>query len=489
SLKKKRIMTNRERFDALEESVRSLGNGQHVVNENMTKLELMIHDLAGQLERVNHHTRRSRTSRSTMAGMGSSTSSRDDDDERSRGTCATRTTRHHCDRRMHGHRHHREEHVRAKPKITMPTFEGVDPDAWLSRAMQFFEINEVHKSERVQIAAYYLDGEANTWWQWVSHVYKNKGEQIRWRDFEKELIARFGSSEYFDYDEVLTRIRQTGSLCDYQKEFERIASRVRDWPEKALVGAFVGGLKAELAVEVRLDRPRSTRAAMEAARLHEDHLVAVRRARPSEGRTDVRRASVVVNDTPPRAEVKPTVGDGTRTTSNYRRLTEDEIQRRREKGLCFTCNEKFAPGYKCKGKEIFVLESEEEREEEKPQEDSWLHMVKCNKRGPRMIRFTVEIKDMLLEVLVDSGSSLNFIDEKIAQKLKLVPTKVKKFGVKCAHGVRHFYAGRCSVISQVMFIMRSVSDYSVPVSVSVSVSVSVHFSYICQDHDIVIIFT
>ncbi|CAA0829019.1 cysteine-rich RLK (RECEPTOR-like protein kinase) 8, partial [Striga hermonthica] len=223
--------------EGMGESVRSLGNGQHVVNQNMAKLELMIPDLAGQLERVNRHTRRSRTSRSTMAGTDSSTSSRDDNDERSRETRATRTTRHHGDRRAHGHRRHREKHASAKPKITMTTFEGVDPDAWLSRAVQFFEINEVHKSERVQIAAYYLDGEANTWWQWVSHVYKNKGEQIRWRDFEKELIARFGSIEYFDYDEALTRIRQTGSLRDYQKEFERIASRVRDWPEKALVGA------------------------------------------------------------------------------------------------------------------------------------------------------------------------------------------------------------------------------------------------------------
>ncbi|CAA0816383.1 Unknown protein, partial [Striga hermonthica] len=371
---------------------------------------------------------------STLAGTGNSISSRDDDDERSRGMRATRTTQHQRDRRTHDHWHHREEHVRARPKITMSTFEGVDPDAWLSRAVQFFEINEVHMSERVKIVAYYLDGEANTWWQWVSHVYKNKGEQIRWRDFEKDLIVRFGSSEYFDYDEALTRIRQTGSLRDYQKEFERIASRVRDWPEKALVGAFVGGLKAELAAEVRLDRPRSTRAAMEAARLHKDHLTAVRKARPSDGRTDIRRASVTVDDTPPRAEIKPTVSDGTRTTRNFRRLTDDEMQRRREKGLCFTCNEKFVPGHKCKGKEIFLLEVEEEREEEKPQEDSWLHMVKCNKRGPRMIRFTTKIKDMLLEVLVDSGSILNFMDERIARNLKLVPTKVKKFGVKVANG-------------------------------------------------------
>ncbi|CAA0834159.1 Unknown protein, partial [Striga hermonthica] len=168
----------------------------------------------------------------------SSASSREDDSERSRATRATCITRHNGEWRHHGDRQNREESTHTRPRITMPTFEGTDPDAWLSRSMQFFEINEVHKSERVKIAAYYLDGEANTWWQWVSHVYKNKGEQIRWRDIEKELITRFGSSDYFDYDEAFSRIRQTGSLRDYQKEFERITSRVRDWPESALVGAF-----------------------------------------------------------------------------------------------------------------------------------------------------------------------------------------------------------------------------------------------------------
>lgn len=37
-----------------------------------------------------------------------------------------------------------------------------------------------------------------------------------------------GPSEYTDYDEALAYIRQTGSLREYQKEFERIANRVQD---------------------------------------------------------------------------------------------------------------------------------------------------------------------------------------------------------------------------------------------------------------------
>ncbi|CAA0819571.1 Unknown protein, partial [Striga hermonthica] len=136
---------------------------------------------------------------------------------------------------------------------------------------------------------------------------------------------------------------------DYQKEFERIASRVRDWPEAALVGTFVGGLKAELAAEVRLDRPGSMRAAIESARLHEDHLVAIRKARASELRTETKRTT---EEQAARAESKP-LGETVRTTSNIRRLTDKEMQRRREKGLCYSCNEKFTPGHRCKGKEVF----------------------------------------------------------------------------------------------------------------------------------------
>ncbi|CAA0830136.1 Unknown protein, partial [Striga hermonthica] len=70
----------------------------------------------------------------------------------------------------------------------------------------------------------------------------NRQRVITWGDFERELLTRFGTSDYHNYDEALTRIRQTGNLRDYLKEFERLSCRVRDWPETALVEAFVGGL-------------------------------------------------------------------------------------------------------------------------------------------------------------------------------------------------------------------------------------------------------
>lgn len=80
-------------------------------------------------------------------------------------------------------------------------------------------------------------------------------------------MARLRSSNYHDYDEALPHIKQDDTLREYQKEFEFIASRVHDWPEKALVGAFIKGLKVNLATEVRVYQPKIYRDDVEMARL------------------------------------------------------------------------------------------------------------------------------------------------------------------------------------------------------------------------------
>jgi hypothetical protein len=34
------------------------------------------------------------------------------------------------------------------------------------------------------------------------------------------------------------------------------------------------------------------------------------------------------------------------------------MQKRREKGLCFNCNERFTPGHRCAIKQLFVFDTE-----------------------------------------------------------------------------------------------------------------------------------
>ena len=56
----------------------------------------------------------------------------------------------------------------------------------------------------------------------------------------------------------------------------------------------------------------------------------------------------------------------TRPTHPYRRLTEAEILEKREKGLCYRCDEKYNSGHICKRKEMQVLlvVGDEEEEDE-----------------------------------------------------------------------------------------------------------------------------
>lgn len=42
-------------------------------------------------------------------------------------------------------------------------------------------------------------------------------------------------------------------------------------------------------------------------------------------------------------------------TPSFKNLTEVEVQSKREKGLCFCCDEKFSLGHYCKDKILQVL--------------------------------------------------------------------------------------------------------------------------------------
>ncbi|CAA0819826.1 Unknown protein, partial [Striga hermonthica] len=131
------------------------------------------------------------------------------------------------------------------------------------------------------------------------------------------------------------------------------------------------------------------------------------------------------------------------------RLSPEEVKRRREKGLCFKCEERFTPGHQCK--QAFVIEvanpddKEDEVEEEPPQEDEIeafreepeisMHAM-AGIRGPRTMRLPAWVKDRRVMVLVDNGSSHNFINADLSQKLRLPTTKIEPFEVRVANGER-----------------------------------------------------
>ncbi|KAH9648976.1 hypothetical protein KPL70_025802 [Citrus sinensis] len=142
---------------------------------------------------------------------------------------------------------------------------------------QHFQSKESTDDQKVVLASFHLEGEANQWWQWLRRSYQDEGKVVTWEVFVEELWARFGPTYCEYFDEALSRVKQIGTLRDYQKEFERLGNRVQGWTQKALVGTFMGGLKLEISEEIRLFRPRTLKEAISLARMRDEQLTRQRR--------------------------------------------------------------------------------------------------------------------------------------------------------------------------------------------------------------------
>ena len=105
-----------------------------------------------------------------------------------------------------------------------------------------------------------------------------------------------------------------------------------------------------------------------------------------------------------------------RTPLAVRRMSPAELKERREKGLCYNCNERFVPGHRCK--KLFLIEActtEEDgdldMEVEGPLEEEApgisLHAISGG-QAPESMKVVGSIESVPATVLLDSGSSHNF---------------------------------------------------------------------------------
>ncbi|RVW38210.1 hypothetical protein CK203_090939 [Vitis vinifera] len=160
-------------------------------------------------------------------------------------------------------------------KLEFPKYSGDDPTEWFTRVDQFFEYQGTLETQKVSLASFHLEGEANQWWQWLRKAYHEE--------------------------------------------------RKEGWTQKALVGTFMGGLKAEITDGIQMFKPKSLKEAISLARMRDEQLNRYETAARPFSRTTIGSS--------------PTK---TKTLSPMKRLTWAEMQRRRAQGLCFNCDEKFA---------------------------------------------------------------------------------------------------------------------------------------------------
>lgn len=137
------------------------------------------------------------------------------------------------------------------------------------------------------------------------------------------------------------------------------------------------------------------------------------------------------------------------------RMSLVELKERREKRLCYNCNEKFAHGHRCK--KFFLIEActaeedgdmvmDVESNDEQETPGISLHAISGG-NSPNTMKVLGSIQAISTMVLLDSGTSHNLISEGLARKLGLQPTKNQSIRVMVASGDKLISKGICDGIA------------------------------------------
>ena len=151
-------------------------------------------------------------------------------------------------------------------KLDFPRFNGSeDPTSLICRVEQFFEFQKIAEEEKVPLATYHLEGEAQLWYE----ILKEEKGEVTWLTLKEGLNSRYGPTEFDDFFGDLTRLKQVGSVREYQSQFEKLLSRVGKLNQSQQVACFIGGLKEGVRIDVQAMKPPSLSAAVGLAQLYE----------------------------------------------------------------------------------------------------------------------------------------------------------------------------------------------------------------------------
>ncbi|WVZ06121.1 hypothetical protein V8G54_019467 [Vigna mungo] len=305
-------------------------------------------------------------------------------------------------------------------KLDLPSFDGTDPLGWIFKANQFFTFHQTPPEQRIQLASFSLEGQALAWFQWMH----NNGLLTSWDSFLRALELRFAPFKFNDPIATLCKLSQTHSLQDYLSKFEKLSNRISDYPTSFYLSCFISGLKPHLRREVIVLQPLDLNQAIAFAKLHEDK----HSSNPPFNRFP---RSSPPNNPPPLTSPKP-LPPLLSTPPNklpIKRLREIEMQARREKNLCYNCDEQYTRGHRCKSQFLLLVSTEADDDPDTPTaweiEDPSLESglislhAPSGQWAPRTLRLTGSINEYKVQVLVDSGATHNFIQSRVAHFLQL----------------------------------------------------------------------
>jgi hypothetical protein len=225
---------------------------------------------------------------------------------------------------------------------------------------------------------------------------------------------------------------------EYRQEFAKRSSRVSNWPEHCLLGVFLNGLKEELKADVRIHKPRSVYKAMSIALEFESKVSHTKAGKNSSS------SPLAKTELNPATSSTLTQAAAPQKTTEIR-ISDAEKQNRYIRGECFRCGEKYGPGHRCKTGTFKLLEAAEgieastdclvEQLADPPDNlaEISLHAL-FGKANPTTMKLQGFLAGTEILILVDSGSTHNFISDNLVRELNLTSQFVTPFGVQIGNG-------------------------------------------------------
>ncbi|WVZ05565.1 hypothetical protein V8G54_018911 [Vigna mungo] len=129
----------------------------------------------------------------------------------------------------------------AEKRVELPVFEGGALRVWIGRAEKFFEVQKVAEEEKLEVAFISMEGYAGSWFRFWA------------------LGIRFGGG---------TRgTVQVGPVEEYIRDFEVLVGQTTQIPEEQIMGYFLSGLREEVGDHVRPHDPPDLMTAISCALL------------------------------------------------------------------------------------------------------------------------------------------------------------------------------------------------------------------------------
>lgn len=343
-------------------------------------------------------------------------------------------------------------------KLEFPRFNGKNVLDWIFKAEQFFGYYHTPDPKRLIIATVHLEHEVVPWFQMVTRSQPFQS----WNDFTRALELDFGPSIYDCPRASLFKLQQTKVVNDYYLEFTTLFNRVYGLSNDALIDCFVSGLKEEIRRDVMLHCPISIVKVVSIAKLFEEKLAAKNivyvpqkssyhqnRTHFNPTRNDQTQATEKALN-PPLLPTPPTRPmSQLQKNPAIKRISPTEMQLRREKGLCYFCDDKFSFSHKCPNKQLMLLELHDDPNTLISTSSAAINLTADNEEmtehhlslnalhgatGMGVIRFKGYIGPISVSILLDGGSSDSFIQPRIVHCLNLAMEPTKRCKVLVGNG-------------------------------------------------------